>query len=145
MGIIYWVVYVFIVFLIIKLAFYIYKSRIDRLPKSSKLLKYIHQVKSITECLYNYLAVNQVVSLTSLVFYLWYEYYEKGCFDLKCFVSDKKISATKLVKLDVVATIILIIGLLVHFYRILVLVSLRKWFGFQSELNQSRISYVQEH
>ena len=145
MGIIYWFVYIFIVFLIIKLAFYIYKSRIDRLPKSSKLLKYIHQVKSITECLYNYLAVNQVVSLTSLVFYLWYEYYEKGCFDLICFVSDKKISSTKLVKLDVVATIILIIGLLVHFYGILVLVCLRKWFGFQSELNQSRIDYVREH
>ena len=48
--------------------------------------------------------------MTSLTIYLWYEYVEKGCFELTCFVSDVEISATKLVKLEVIIAIILIIG-----------------------------------
>jgi hypothetical protein len=83
--------------------------------------------------------------MTSLVLYLWYEYYEKSCFDLTCFVSEVKISGTKLVKLDIVVTIILIIGQSIHFWRIIVRVNWHKWFAFQGELNNQRVFYPKEH
>jgi hypothetical protein len=78
----------------------------------------------------------------SMVLYLWYEYYEKSCFELICFRSELKISSTKLVKLDVVVTIILITGFSFHFWRIVVLVKKHKWFDVQVELDQSRVFYV---
>ena len=83
--------------------------------------------------------------MMSLVLYLWYEYYEKSCFELICFRSEVQISGTKLVKLDVVVTLILIIGFSYHFWRIIVLVNWHKWFDVQSELDQSRVFYVKEH
>jgi len=73
--------------------------------------------------------------MMSLVLYLWYEYYEKSCFELECFRSEVKISSTKLVKLDVVVTIILIIGFSFHFWRIIVLVKKHKWFDVRGELD----------
>jgi len=80
----------------------------------------IHLVKNFSESLYTYLAVNQIISMTSLVLYMWYEYYEKSCFELKCFRSEIKISGTKLIKFDVVVTITLIIGQSIHFWRIII-------------------------
>ena len=72
--------------------------------------------------------------MTSLTLYLRYEYYEKGCFDLVCFRSDIMISATKLVKLEIIVAIVLFIGSLVHFWRILVLMHRHKWLDFQGNL-----------
>jgi hypothetical protein len=83
--------------------------------------------------------------MSSVTIYLWYEYVEKGCFELTCFISDEEASATKLVKREVVVAIILIIGQFVHFFRILVLLHRHKWFGLQGELDQEKISYSQNH
>jgi hypothetical protein len=80
MGIVCWLLPIFIVFLVVKLFLYIYKEKVDKLQKTSKALKYIHFAQNCSESLYNYLIVNQIISLTSLVLYLWYEYYEKSCF-----------------------------------------------------------------
>jgi len=110
MGIAFWLMLIFIVFLIINLVLYIFKEEVDILPKDEKPSKYIGNIKKVSESLYNYLSVHHIVSMTSLTIYLWYEYVEKGCFELTCFVSDVKISDTKLVKLEVVVAIILIIG-----------------------------------
>ena len=101
---------IFIVLLFIKLVLYTFKSKVDILPENGKLSKYISIIKKVTDSLYNYLSVHQIISMTSLTIYLWYEYVEKGCFELTCFVSDVEISATKLVKLEVVVAIILTIG-----------------------------------
>ena len=101
---------IFIVFLIINLVLYIFKEKEDKPPKDEKPSKYIGIIKKVTESLYNYLSVHHIVSTTSLTIYLWYEYVETGCFELACFISDVEISATKLVKLEVVVAIILIIG-----------------------------------
>ena len=84
--------------------------KVERLSANSKLLIFIRLTKNFSESLYTYLAVNQIISMTSLVLYLWYEFYEKSCFELTCFRSEVKISSTKLVKFDVVVTVILIIG-----------------------------------
>jgi hypothetical protein len=89
---------------------YIFKEKVDILPQDEKPSKYIGIIKKVSESLYNYLSVHLIVSMTSLTIYVWYEYVEKGCFELTCFVSDAKISATKLVKLEVIIAIILIIG-----------------------------------
>ena len=110
MGIVFWLMLIFIVFLMLNLVLYIFKSKVDILPKDEKLSKYISIFKQVYESLYNYLSVHHIISMTSLTIYLWYEYVEKGCFELTCFVSDVEISATKLVKLEVVVAIILIIG-----------------------------------
>jgi len=110
MGIVFWLMLLSIVFLFFNLVLYIFKEIVDKLPKDEKPSKYIGIVKKVSESLYNYLSVHHMVSLTSLTIYLWYEYVEKGCFELTCFVSDEKISATKLVKLEVVVTVILIVG-----------------------------------
>jgi len=120
MGIVFWFTVIFIVFLIVKLVLYILQPKVERLSANSKFLKYIQIVKNFSESLYTYLAVNQITSMTSLVLYLWYEYYEKSCFELKCFRSEVKISSTKLVKFDVVVTIILVIGQSIHFWRIII-------------------------
>ena len=110
MGIVFWLMLIFIVFLIFKLVLYIFKEKVDKLPDDEKLSKFISIILKVFESLYNYLSAHQIISLTSLIIYLWYEYVEKGCFELTCFVSDAKISATKLVKLEVVIAIILITG-----------------------------------
>jgi len=130
MGIVHWFALIFIFFLIVRWVLYILTSKVKRLSTNSKLLKYIHVVKNFSESLYTYLAVNQIISMTSLVLYLWYEYYDKSCFELKCFRSEVEISSTKLVKFDVVVTIILIIGQSIHLWRIIVLVYKRRWFVF---------------
>ena len=83
--------------------------------------------------------------MTSLALYLRYEYIEKDCLELTCFVSDVTISGTKLVKFDIVVTIILIIGSLNHFCRILICAYRYQWFGFQGKLDQYRNSYMREH
>jgi len=101
---------IFIVFLIFKLVLYIFKEKVDKLTNDEKLSKFIRIILKVYESLYNYLSTHQIISLTSLTIYLWYEYVDKGCFELTCFVSDKEISATKLVKLEVVIAIILISG-----------------------------------
>jgi len=110
MGIVFSFMLIFFVFLLIKLVLYIFKSKVDILPKKGKLLKLISIIRKVSESLYNYLSVHQIISMTSLTIYLWYEYVEKSCFELTCFISDEKISDTKLVKLEVVIAIILIIG-----------------------------------
>jgi len=110
MGIVLWLMLIFIVFLIINLVLYIFKEKVNILPQDEKPSKYIGIIKRFSESLYNYLSVHQIVSMTSLTIYVWYEYVEKGCFELTCFVSDAEISATKLIKLEVVFAVILIIG-----------------------------------
>ena len=145
MGIVFWLAVIFIVFIIAKWVLYILQSKVERLETNSKFLKYIHIAKNFSESLYTYLSVNQMISMTSLVLYLWYEYYEKSCFKLKCFRSEVKISSTKLVKFDVIVSIILIIGQAIHFWRIIVLVYWHRWFAFQGELEQSRVFYRKEH
>jgi hypothetical protein len=110
MGIVFWLMLIFIVLLFVKLALYTFKSKVDILPKNGKLSQYINITKKVYESLYNYLSVHHIISMTSLTIYLWYEYVEKRCFELTCFVSDDEISSTKLVKFEVVIAIILIIG-----------------------------------
>ena len=110
MGIVFWLMLLSIVFLFFKLVLYIFKAEVDILPKDEKTSKFIDIIKKVSESLYNYLSAHQIISMTSLTIYLWYEYVEKGCFELTCFVSDAEISATKLVKLEVIIAIILIIG-----------------------------------
>ena len=83
--------------------------------------------------------------MTSLTLYLWYEFYEKSCFELICLFTDKELSGTKIVKADVVPSIILIIVLLVHFWRIIILVTWLKWFSLKEKLDQSRVFYPKEH
>ena len=145
MGIVFWFMVICIVSLCVKLGLYIFRSQIKKLDENSELLKYIRLEKNISGSLYNYMAVNQIISMTSLALYLRYEYFETGCFDLICFRSDVMISATKLVKLEIIVAIILFIGSLVHFWRSLVLMHRHKWLGFQGQLNQSRFMYGKEH
>ena len=129
MGIVFWLLFLSIVFLFINLVLYIFKEKVNILPKDGKPSKYICIIKKVSESLYNYLSVHHIISMTSLTIYLWHEYVEKGCYELTCYISDKEISSTKLVKLEVVIAIILIIGYSVHFFRILVLLHRHKWFG----------------
>ena len=136
MGIVFWLVLIFIVSLIANLVLYVFKEKVDKLPKDEKPSKYIRIIKKVYESLYNYLSVHHIISTTSLTIYLWYEYVEKGCFELTCLVSDVEISATKLVKLEVVVAIILLIGQPVHFCRILVFCYKYKWFGMQDDLDE---------
>jgi len=110
MGIVFWIMLISIVVLVVNLVLYIFKEKVDKLPKDEKLSTSISITKKVSESLYNYLSVHHVISMSSLTIYLWYEYVEKSCFELTCFVSDVQISATKLVKLEVVVAIILIIG-----------------------------------
>jgi hypothetical protein len=110
MGIVFWIMLIFIVFLIVKLVKYIFKEKVDVLPKDEKLSKDISIVKKVYESLYNYLSVHHIIPMSSVTIYLWYEYVEKGCFELTCFVSDVEISATKLIKREVVVTIIFLVG-----------------------------------
>jgi len=110
MGIVFWIMLIFIVFLIGKLVLYIFKEKVDVLPKDEKLSKCISIFKKVYESLYNYLSVHHIIPMSSVTIYLWYEYVETGCFELTCFVSDTKISSTKLVKREVVVTIIFLVG-----------------------------------
>ena len=134
MGIVFWFMVICIVSLCMKLGLYIFRSQIKKLDENSELLKYIRLEKKVSDCLYNYLSVNQIISLTSLALYVRYEYIETGCSELDCFRSDVMISATKLVKLEIVVVIILFIGSLVHFWRSLVLMHQHKWLGFPGKL-----------
>ena len=88
MGIIFWFVVIFIVSLLIKLSLFIFREKVDQLTEGSKLLKYIRHYQNFEESLYNYLAVTQIISMTSMTLYLRYEYIEKGCLNLDCFRSD---------------------------------------------------------
>ena len=81
----------------------------------------------------------------SLTLYLWYEYYENSCFELICLFSDKVISGSKIVKPDVVPTIIVIIVLLDQFWRIFILVKRFEWFTLKDKLDKSRVFYPKEH
>ena len=110
MGIVFWFVPIFIVFLIVNLILYIFQEQVDALPKDEDLSKNISIIRKVSETLYNYLSVHLIIPLTSVTIYLWYEYVEKNCLDLHCFLSEVEISSTKLVKLDVVVTIVLLIG-----------------------------------
>jgi len=144
-GIIYWFLVIFILFLIQNLFLFCFKEQVKKLSRKSKILKYINRQKHLLQSLYNYLAVNQIISIMSLTLYLWYEYYENSCFELICLISDAQISGTKMVKLDIVVTIILILIFSYHFWRILILVKWLGWFRFKEKLDQSRVSYVREH
>ena len=88
MGIVFWLMLLSIVFLLINLVVYIFKEKVDVLPKDEKLSKYISTMLKVSSSLYNYLSVHHVISLSSLLIYLRYEYVETGCFELTCFVSD---------------------------------------------------------
>jgi len=101
---------IFFIYLIINLTLYIFESKVKKLDKNSKLTKLINIFKNNYESLYNYLSVHQIISVTSVTIYVWYEYIEIGCFDVYCFLSDTEVSSTQLVKLEVIVTIILLIG-----------------------------------
>jgi len=88
MGIVYWFLLLFIVFLMLKLCLYMCESKVDKLTRNSKILNCIYHAKRFSESVYNYLVVNQIISLMSLALYLWYEYYEKSCFELTCLISE---------------------------------------------------------
>ena len=94
MGIVFCFVLIGVVYSCVKLGLYIFREKIDNLDENSALLKYVRLEKKVSDSLYNYLSVNQVISMTSLAIYLRYEYYETGCFDLTCFRSDVMISST---------------------------------------------------
>ena len=89
--------------------------------------------------------MNQIISIVSLTLYLWYEYYENNCFELICLFSEKEISGSKIVKPDVVPTIILIIIFCVQFWRIFIYVKWLEWFSFKDKLDRSRVFYPQKH
>ena len=78
---VFWFVVIFIGLLIVKLTLHILETTADK-PISSELVKYINFRRKISETVHNYLSVNQIISLTSLVLYLRYEYFEKSCFNL---------------------------------------------------------------
>jgi len=71
MGIVYWLLIISIVFLIPNLILYICKAQAKKLTRKSQYLKYIKILKNISESLYNYLVVNQIISIVSLTLYLW--------------------------------------------------------------------------
>jgi hypothetical protein len=110
MGIVFWLLLIFIVFLIVKIVLYIFKVKIDVLPKDEKLWKLISIIKNLTSSLSTHLSTHHLIPLTSLTIYVYYEYYEKSCFELTCFISENEISATKLVKKEVVVAIVVIVG-----------------------------------
>ena len=114
-------------------------------PKNGKLLKYASSIKKVSESLYNYFSVHHIISMTSLAIYLQYEHFGKSCSKRTCLFSDAELSATKIIKLEVFVTIILISGQSIHFFRILVLMYQHKWYGLQGELDQERIRYRQIH
>ena len=124
MGIVFWVLVVFGGFLGCEMVLFALKFTTSKLKKSSKLHKYIQLQHNLYSILSNYLAVHHVIQLTSLTLYLL-----NACFSLKCLFSDETISATKLVKLDIILSILLIIGLFHHFFRILILVQRHNWLG----------------
>jgi len=76
MGIVFLFFVISILFLLINLALYIWKSKVVKLDKNHKLTKSILLIKNLSETLSNYLAVNQIISIISLVLYLQHEYYE---------------------------------------------------------------------
>ena len=116
------------------------KFAAGKLNNRSCLYRYIQLQRKLYESVYNYLAVHHVISLTSLTLYLL-----NGCFSVKCLLSDQAISATKLLKLDLFVTMLLIIGFAFHFFRVPVLVYWHNWFGLQAELDQMRVFYPREH
>ena len=140
MGIVFWVLVVFGGFLGCEMVLFALKFTPSKLKKSSKLHKYIHLQHNLYEILSNYLAVHHVIPLTSLTLYLL-----NACFSLKCLFSDETISATKLVKLDIILSILLIIGLFHHFFRILILVQRHNWLGLYMELDKVREEYGSRH
>ena len=137
MGIVFWFMLIFIIFLFVRLVGYTFKLKKQTyFAKNETLSKYISIMVTVSESLYNYLSIHHIISMSSLTIYLWYEYVEKGCFELTCFISDVEISSTKVVKLEIVVTFILIIGQSVHFCRILVLFLKHKWFDVKDDLDK---------
>jgi len=59
-----------ILILFVKLALYIWKTKVDKLDKNHTLTKYITLARTLSSTLYNYLAVHQIISIMSLVLYL---------------------------------------------------------------------------
>jgi len=59
-----------ILILLVKLALYIWKTKVDKLDKNHTLTKYITLARTLSSTLYNYLAVHQIISIMSLVLYL---------------------------------------------------------------------------
>ena len=110
MGIVFWFLLIFIIFLFVYLVLYIFKEKVDTLPKDEKLSKYISIIRKVYESLYNYLSVHHIIPMSSVTIYLWYEYVEKGCFELTCLLSDTTVSGTKLVKGEILVTITLLLG-----------------------------------
>jgi hypothetical protein len=51
MGMVFWIMLIFIVSLFVMLALWIFKSKIDILPKNGKLAKYISIIKKVCESL----------------------------------------------------------------------------------------------
>jgi len=96
------------------------KTKEDIIPKSKTLSPHLTFIKNLYHSLYTYLSTHLPITTTSLTIYLYYSYYTKGCFELTCYISENEISSTKLVKGEVVVTNILGVGLIVHFWRILV-------------------------
>ena len=60
-------------------------------------------------------------------------------------LSETTISATRLITLELVVTIILLVGYFFHFAKIIVLAQKRQWWGLHEQLKDSRLHYVREH
>ena len=58
--------------------------------------------------------------------------------------TDKEISGTKIIKPDVVPSIIVIIVLLDQFLKMFILAKWLEWFSFKDKLDQSRVFYPKE-
>ena len=58
MGIVFYLLLLFIVFLLINLTLYIYKEKVSELPKHEKLYKLLSTLKKVDSALYNYLSVH---------------------------------------------------------------------------------------
>jgi len=61
MGIVFWFMLIFILFLMVNLFLYIFKEKVDKLPKDEKASKYISTIKKVSESLYNYLSVHHII------------------------------------------------------------------------------------
>ena len=113
MGMVYWVMRIFIVFLVVKLVLYIYESKVETITPTSPLSHPITLSSTLSSSLHHHLSTHQPIITTSLFLYLKKEYLDTSCFELICLISDTKISSTRVVKGDVVVGIVVGGGLAV--------------------------------
>ena len=110
MGIVYYIIVIFMFFLFISIVLYTFSEKVLTLSKNGKLFKFISIIKNVYSSLKNYLSVHHIISLTSVTIYVYYEYVEKGCYGVYCFLSEREISETRLIKGEIIILIIFLIG-----------------------------------